>query len=338
MRILTRADGSTLRGFGHISKQITLTKKLESLGHEVYFITQKEKAAGDVLSKNGIRYAFYEGEPCSNIDIYAESFKPDVIVLDILNTNTGYIHELNKHHAKLVTFDNTDSSAFLCDLIFNIMYCHDRELKKKYDSSSLYEGYKYIIMDECFKHVKEIAHIETQRVLLTQGGADTTNKTPLLMECLIFAGHAIGIDFDVDVVIGPAFNIDNIAKIEEIAAQKCMFHLHYRPNGLVCLISDCDMVVTAGGTTMWEVAACKRPMYVFINEVFEDETAQIIKSLGFALYDGNLPSRESVQNSLRQLTYNREQRSRMVDAMKRYDIASGLDRVVNKMYEHGVLV
>lgn len=337
MKILVRADGGFERGMGHISKQITLSDRFIEDNHEILFVVNKNSAVKRVLEQQVFPRMTIEGDSLSNIDRIIENFEPELIVLDILNTTSEYVRWLKKHAVKIVTFDNTDVSAFDCDVIFNIMYYHDAKVKALYKHKSLYEGYEYIIVRKEYFNISPLKRNKVNRILLTQGGSDTTNQTPVLMRCLHSLKNHTGIFIDVDVVIGPAFSRDNIAMIAEIVEQEEIFHLHCSPDGLADLVECCDVVITAGGTTMWEMAAAERPMYVYINEAFEDETARVVKSLGFALYDGYLPSIETVKDALTGLITEQSLRESIVQNMQKYDIARGIERVVNKMYEHGVL-
>lgn len=338
MNILVRADGSFKRGMGHISKQTTLCRKLRELGHEILFITPKNEATYGILRENGFLFKEMHGDALTNINEFIDEFSPDVIILDILDTTSEYIHGLRKYGAKIVTFDNVDVSAFECDLIFNVMYYHSPEIKKGINHSALYEGYRYIIMDEIYKGVPSLNNHEVRRILLTQGGADTANKTCVLLESLLSVRKLTPIPFSIDMVVGPAFDAENVKNIEKLAAENDMIHIHYNAKGLAKLLALCNMAVTAGGTTMWEVASCKRPFYILINEAFEDETARLISSLGFGLYDGVSPSRERVESSLARLITDVSLRMEMIDKMEQYALSRGVDRIIEKMREHQVLV
>ncbi len=324
MKILIRADGSNYRGMGHISKQISLYKKLRSFGHELLFITMYDKNTINILNKYDINYVSFEGSKFYNISKFIDSFIPDIIVLDILDTTQEYIKKLKKYDIKIITFDNTDESAFMCDAIFNIMYYHSDNLKGKYrDYSHLYEGYKYIIMDKIYNTSQKSINNIVNNILLTQGGADTTEKIPFLLKLLIQINKKININ----IVIGPAFSKNNIQCIENIAKNNNNIYLYYKPNGLFELIKKSDLVITAGGTTMWEIAALKIPMYIYINEEFEDETANLIKGLGFAIYDGFEPSENDILISLKEMISNYEIREQLHNKMKSYDISNGINRV-----------
>jgi len=338
MRILVRADGSYERGLGHISKQITLCNKLKKSGNEILFVTRRNEVAANLLSQAGIDHIQIDGEVLANIDEIITSYRPELVVLDILDTSADYVRGLKKHNNRIVTFDNTDASALDCDAVFNVMYYHKKEAGELLKEAAVYEGYKYIIIDEAYSSVDESKNDNVQRILLTQGGADTGNRTPFLMETLVMLREDTKLPFDVDVVVGPAFDRDNTSRIEEIAFGHHMFHVQREPDSLARLIERCDIAITAGGTTMWEIAACRRPMYVFINEAFEDETARLISSLGFALYDGYLPGRDRVNNSLKKLVQSPAVRREFVQNMKKYDIGNGLNRVIEGIYKHGVSI
>ncbi len=337
MKVLIRADGSFERGLGHISKQMTLAKELKRLNHEVMFVTRKNGTVAKLLSRNDLIFMQIDGDTLASIDESIESFKPDLLILDIMKTSIEYIRSLKKHNIKIVTFDNTDVSAYDCDMIFNVMYYHPDDIKRQMMHHALYEGFKYVIIAESYQFVEASVNREVERILLTQGGADTTNKTPFLMDALYCLRSEIGKRFVVDVVIGPAFKEEAIEEIEHIASQKPVFRMHRNPGNLADLIGRCDIAITAGGTTMWEIATCKRPMYIMINEAFEDETAQLIRLLGFALYDGYLPERKTVKNSLGKLITDGKLRKEMIRQMSEYDIGNGMNRIIDEMYERGVL-
>lgn len=338
MRILIRADGSHKRGLGHIAKQILLYNKLKSLKHDVLFLTRQNKIVTSILAKHKVRFDEFSGPPLYYPYGHLKSYKPDVVILDILQTSSPYIERLKHHRVnKIVTFDNTDISAFSCDLIFNVMYYHDKEIKKGMDTSILYEGYSYILMSEAYKNVGHLCRPQAKKILLTQGGADTTAKTTILMKLLADIYRSKRHDFEVDVVLGPAFLKNNIKSIQDLGAKDKIFNLHRCPEGLADLMSVCDTVITAGGTTSWEAAACKRPMYIMANEAFEDETAGLHRKLGLALYDGWSPGETTIKESLLNLIFNSDLRHGMTSAMARYDMVNGLTRVIDKLYDHRVL-
>lgn len=337
MQVIIRADGGFERGMGHISKQITFAKRLQALGHKTLFVTKINEATHKTLSESELNFIEISTDSLLTIPKVTTDFKPDLIILDILNTTSEYIVDLKKLEAKTVTFDNTDISAFECDLIFNIMYYHSPEIKKSVKHTALYEGYQYVILDDCYREIPNLNSDKVHRILLTQGGADTSNKTCFLIETLLRIRKMSAIPFKIDVVIGPAFEKSNITSIEKIASSTEVISIHRSPKGLAALISACDMAITAGGTTMWEISACKRPFYVLINEIAEDETARIVSSLGFGLYDGSSPSRECVEASLKKLILDAALRDSLAQKMKKYDLSKGIERILERMYEHKVI-
>lgn len=326
MNIVIRADGSNYRGMGHISKQISLYKKLRSFGHELLFITMYDENTINILNKHDINYVSFEGSKFYNISKFIDSFIPDIIVLDILDTSVDYINSLKICSSKIITFDNTDESSFMCDMIFNVMYYHNTQLKKKYENfNMLYEGHKYIIMDEKYNSASYLVNNDVRNILLTQGGADTSEKIPFLLNILLSLKN----EFNIEIIIGPAFSKDNVSKIENIAKENTNVNLNYKPNGLFELIKKSDLVITAGGTTMWEIAALKTPMYIYINEEFEDETATIIKELRFAYYNGFNPNECDVLNNLKEIILNFDIRNQLHNNMKKYNVANGINMVTD---------
>jgi spore coat polysaccharide biosynthesis predicted glycosyltransferase SpsG len=334
MKILIRADASNARGMGHISKQITLYNRLRLLGHEILFVTKKNKHSLKILELNSINYICFDGDKFFDLGGILNSFKARIILLDILNTTCKYIEGIKNYKIKIVTFDNSDESSFMCDIIFNIMYYHKLDVKKKYNNLTyLYEGYKYIIIDDAYHkiHKNNFIDQEVTNILLTQGGADTLEKVPLLLNILLSMYDPE--TFNINVVVGRAFSNANILKINNIASKNENIILHNSPDGIAELINNSDLVITAGGTTMWEIASLNIPMYIYINEEFEDETASIVEKLGFAIYQGIKPADNVVASCLKELIKNYKTRKYLHNNMKKSNLSEGLNSVV-EIIEH----
>lgn len=328
MNILIRADGSHLRGMGHLSKMATLSRLLEREGHKVYFLCQEDETAKNFLQQRGVPATFFKSNESDATVAHIHQYGIDLVILDILNTSGEYVSALKTTGVYLVTFDNTDASAFMCDLIFNVMYYHAPEDIPTNSQDTLFEGPMYVIMEPGFqKTLTPQPQDSVSTILITQGGADTTGRTEFLIRC---AKQAIGKRMtELHVVIGPAFDPKNIETIESLASRLPGIILHYRPLGLQPLIDRASMVISAGGTTMWEVCARNRPLYVYTNEPFEEETATVLKKQGLCLYDGHNAPMEQVAASLHTLIEQATIRKQLIDRTVELDIGSGSNRVLS---------
>jgi spore coat polysaccharide biosynthesis predicted glycosyltransferase SpsG len=123
-------------------------------------------------------------------------------------------------------------------------------------------GPDYILLREQFR---EVARKESDwqspptQVLITMGGSDVSNTTPIAMEAFDnFSGN-------VDVVIGPGFS--NIEEIKRAAdSLPTCFNLLYSPDNMAELMQQADVAVSAVGGTVFELLATRTP-FVGIPQV-----------------------------------------------------------------------
>lgn len=327
-KILIRADGGFIRGMGHVSKQLTFAKILKELGHKVIFVSQYNEIVKDKIEKENFLVYLIPNYKLYDITYLIEQHKIDLVILDILETTNEFINNLKEIGVKVVSFDNTDISAKECSVTFNIMY----QNKILNNQQNVLSGFHYVIMDPQYKNISPKKNFEN-KILLTQGGSDTSGAMPFLIETLKEIQNEINIS--VDVVVGSAFSKDNIKAIEETIGMG--FTLHYEPKGLKDLIVQNDIIITAGGTTMWEICACKRAMYIYINEDFEAETAEEIRRLGMGVFDALKPPKVKVKKNIMNLMINKESRDELIRRMDLLDIAEGTERVVAALNDRDLI-
>jgi len=98
------------------------------------------------------------------------------------------------------------------------------------------------------------------RILVTCGGSDPTE---LSLVCLNALGHFSG---NIDLVVGPLFSEDLVAKLQIAASKTRNLQLHFRPATLAPLLCNTSLVVGRPGLIRYEAAALGR------NSVFLSET------------------------------------------------------------------
>jgi spore coat polysaccharide biosynthesis protein SpsF len=128
------------------------------------------------------------------------------------------------------------------------------------DSASLALGPAYFMLDRAYapylEAPKEIRK-DARRILITAGGSDPTNLSPLALDALNDLDHQ---QLELRVVIGPAFTQETRAEIERLGrASQHSVELLDAPAELAEPIAWCDLAVATSGLTKYNLAAMGAP-------------------------------------------------------------------------------
>ena len=91
-----------------------------------------------------------------------------------------------------------------------------------------------------------------------------------------------------EVIVGPLFEEDYVKELEAMADQNAAITLHYNPDNMAGIMKKCDLAVSAGGTTLYELCAIGVPTVVY---TMADNQVQFVKEFdeaGAAKYAGDV--------------------------------------------------
>lgn len=165
---------------------------------------------------------------------------------------------------------------------------------------------------------------EVRKVLLTMGGSDPAGLTLKVLETL---GDLLA-RFEATVVLGPLFAHE--AQARELASPYASVRVVKAPPDFADLMAGADLVLSAGGRTLYELAALGRPVVVLPTIEHEDAAGRaMVHSARFACVglwkDGLTPTlvREAVECML-----PRERRLETWEAGRALVDGKGLQRIV----------
>ena len=137
----------------------------------------------------------------------------------------------------------------------------------------LYLGAKYAPLRNEFADIKRIVKREVVDVLITTGGTDQYGVAFELLRVLKEEGIFSGLRFHF--VIGSIY--ENVEEYEALASQCSNVLLHKGLQSMSRLMLECDVAVSAGGTTLLELCACGTPAIVFsVSENQKEWVRQMI--------------------------------------------------------------
>lgn len=262
-KIVFRTDGGKKIGLGHIMRCIALAKEFRSREYEILFIVNKDDTVKSLLLHHSFRYIeIIENEyETSELSLILKTENAKVIILDTFRANQEYTAQLREciPHSFIVLLDNLREGKGACNLLINgSVYAKDFYNEYLNDKSYLL-GAKYSILREEYrtnnrKNIKD----NVEKILITMGGTDVNHLTPKIIKLL---NHVSA--YEIQVLVGKGF--DNRKEIELASNNDSRVKLIVDETNIKPYIEDSDFVISAGGTTIYELAATGTPSIIFLQ-------------------------------------------------------------------------
>ena len=289
--ILFRADGNNIVGTGHIMRCLSIADAFRRRGENSVFVIADDFAKEMIVSRGyetvtlGTRYDSLEDE----IEIMRSLIhgrNPSYVILDTYFVTKEYMNALDPI-CKLVYIDDLAVFPYPCSVLVNYnAYGPDLDYEGLYGRSSTkkprqYLGVGYAPLREDFRDVE--AHAQPERVLnvlVSTGGADPKHIAVKMIRALLDSG----IKYKYHFLVGSMNeDVDEISALSENSPD---IILHRNVRDMKALLMECDIAVSAAGSTLYELCACGVPTitYVFAdNQIMGAEAFQkldLMKSIG----------------------------------------------------------
>ncbi len=304
MKVVIRVDASYQIGTGHVMRCLTLAKALTAQGREVSFICRAHAghlidwiqqkgfkvhglpAVSDILPPKEGALAHYEwlgatplhdAQACRKV---LEDFQPDWLIVDHYAIDEQWELALQDTYHHLMVLDDLADRNHVCDLLLDQTYGRSPEsyrgrLPKK---GRLLLGTSYALLRDEFVQwrLRSLARRHTpvfKKLLITLGGMDHHNITGQLLKAL--SGISFPSDLEVTVIMGanaPHLSLIQ-AQVQTMSPKTCV---KVGVENMAELMTESDLVISAAGSTVWEVACLGVPLVLL--KLAENQT-EIRKAL-----------------------------------------------------------
>ncbi|MCI8409817.1 MAG: UDP-2,4-diacetamido-2,4,6-trideoxy-beta-L-altropyranose hydrolase [Lachnospiraceae bacterium] len=351
-RITFITHGSKQLGMGHVMRCCSLAETFRQSGWEVFFIS-KFYLGGNFIKQKGFSVEILEKEEpqerCEEFQFGEEKElepdmawmspflleqNPDVIFLDSYNVNSNFFKKLKSFTKCLVYLDDLAAWDYQVDIILNPNVDAEEKGYTHFHNQKKYLlGSKYNLLREEFSNLpKREAKKEIENILITTGAADPKNMTRVFLElCQSVCPKAV-----CHLIIGNAFQ-----RQEEWKKEKSHnVRIYQSPKAMSEIMLQCDIAISAGGSTLYELAACGIPTLAFL---YSENQRGVVEYLSQKEYLSNIGDckgfSERDTNTLEHFT---TQWSKMVSQEKRQMImkkqqnlfdGAGTQRVVKEIEE-----
>lgn len=340
MKVLIRADASKEIGIGHIMRTFAMAQFFVDMGTEVtYLCFEIPEQLEMLLERENIELIrFYKGVIGSTQDAEltadaAHVLKVDWVIADSYRFNHIYQKTLKAQGLKLMIIDDYGHvDYYSADIVLNSGVNPDKALYfNKDDYTQLLLGPKYIPLrreflkpSRCSKEISPTGN----KVLVTMGGSDPHLITLKVVESLIEMDN----ELQITVVTGPLYSYTELFTTAKNDRRFLMLH---DANEIAALMSWADIGISAGGTTLAEMAYMGLPSIII--KTAENQYASKFYDIKFgtSLYLGDAEniSNNQVYNSVMSLHNNELKRKKMSENGMRLVDGTGSERIYETLFK-----
>jgi UDP-2,4-diacetamido-2,4,6-trideoxy-beta-L-altropyranose hydrolase len=306
--IAFRADASASIGAGHLSRCVTLATSLKHRGCRITFICahgspavfprvleiadtviELTHAAGDASAWLSVSPAVDAAATIAAFDDVAI----DWLVVDHYGIDREWEQLVRTHVGHLMVIDDLADRAHDCDVLLDQNLYPNRETRYSGlvpPSCLCFLGPMYALLRDEFTatspHVRDRG---VSRLLLAFGGSDGANATSLAIDGVLQLDRD---GLEVDIVIGQAH------PFREQIATNCNVQgmtLHVQSSEMARLISQADLAVGAGGSSIWERSILGLPTLTIITAENQRASAYHLDAIGVSPVIGELATTTSDQ-------------------------------------------
>jgi UDP-2,4-diacetamido-2,4,6-trideoxy-beta-L-altropyranose hydrolase len=329
--VYLRADGSSTIGTGHLFRALALGKELLRKGYEVKVFSRNFDS--DFL-QNFINKFGQENLPFTSIRDENEfiksihKFPPSLLFLDL---REGPVYEdlvgpLSNHDKmpKIVFLDWFYPTRIPFDLCIQPFFRRETEKNDK-----ILAGPQYFIFSEEMRAAAEryarVSSAEVTKILITMGGSDPCDSTPLIIDSLCPAYDKV----QFTAILGPGFA--SKPRFSELKHKYKNLVTIDSPTKMAPYYADSDIAITSGGLTKYETALFGLPSLILGQTLQEEEFCREFESLGTSRYFSSAQDFDgkSLVLAVGELAENFEQRKTMSEKGRSLVDTHGAQRIIS---------
>lgn len=248
-------------GLGHLQRCLSLAMALhQQRVNPVFFIGTN--AAADRIRHFNFPFRITEKEqPGENGDLEetlrgAREHGCQTMVVDSYQVDSQYLGSLRAAGLAVIAIDDLAREAFPCQMVVNgSVHAGQMPYRSSSGDTRFLLGPQYALLSrEFWEPSRRVLSRQVQNLLVTVGGTDSHGLMPRLLKWL----DKVRGDFKTTAVLGPFFK--NHREIAQVA-RECRHPVQIveAPERMCDLMREADLAISAGGQTLYELAAVGTP-------------------------------------------------------------------------------
>lgn len=290
--IFFRADANDIIGMGHIMRCLSIADAFSGINQKCVFVVSKSTAV-DIIKTRGYEVIVLDSDYNENDNELfillplLQKYLPHMIIVDSYFVSDEYLIKL-KSLLFTVYIDDLALSSYPVNCLVNYnIYGPEIDYRGLYKFSDIVPhfllGTRYVPLRSEFENVEERKqHKVVKNILISTGGADQIHLALNLLDFI--SKRNDGIIYHI--LVGKLNN--DFEKILRISSEIDNVIIHYNIKNMKELITSSDIVVSASGSTMYEICRCGVPMIIYSladNQLLGNES---FKNKGIAISCGDL--------------------------------------------------
>lgn len=334
--LVIRADGNARMGTGHVMRMLALAQAYRRRGGRVVFLAADiPDALVRVLEGHQVAVNRVPAAPGSEDDArlaarQAAEEEAGWVVLDGYHFGPDYQAWLQSRGFKVLVMDDMAHLPSYHGHIIVNQNLHAPLCRYPVNNGTrLLLGPDYVLLREEFRRrraQRRAVGLEARRVLVTMGGGDSGNFTATVIRALKKSRLAL----EITAVVGPA-NPHRSAL--QALANGTGTRIITSPPSMADLMAWADLAISAGGSTVWELAFMGLPALLVTTAGNQAGIVDACARTGMAVNLGD-PARldeEDILQVVEQLIRSPVMRRRMAAAGAQLVDGGGCDRIIDAM-------
>ena len=319
-RIVFNVIGSLEIGMGHIYHSLALAHEISD--HEIIFVChEKYEIAVDKIASMD-----YKVISTKNILNSILGLKPNLVINDMLNTDSKYIQSLKKNGIKVVNFEDLGSGSQYADLVFNELYD-----EPQLQGDNYLWGYRYLALrDEFYNATPHQFNEEVNSVLITFGGTDQNNLTLLTLQSILPLCEKRNIKIYIVCGGGYLFKDELESYLETELYKNIEFT--YASGVISQIMEKTQIAISSNGRTVYELADMNIPSIIISHHQREATHSFASLEKGFinlGVMDNNITNK--IEKNFLKLIEDRDYRELLYMNIKRYSFRKNKEKVIKKI-------
>ncbi len=278
-KIVIITEGGKGIGFGHLSRCFSLYHALREKGEAPIFIINDDLAALSFLASLGVKKIQTRAR-AESLD-GAPGLKGDVAVVDSYHLPLSAYQELAARFDLLVSIDDENRLPYPPGMVVNgALYAEELPYPSRPGVRLLLGPAYFMLRPEYMGISQREVRQEVRDILITVGGVDWCHLTQRLIK---IAGEMPGVTLHVLTTDG----FDGLEGIRRTVGEvPADVHFYHNRRNLVEVMRQCDIALSAGGQTTYELAACGTPAIGVCTAQNQLKNLLAWEKAGFLLFAG----------------------------------------------------
>lgn len=298
-KIFIRVDGNSSIGTGHVMRCLAIADQIQSYDYEAIFITADETVI-EMIQDRGFKCICINStwndleQEVDKVCSLIKERKIKLLLIDSYFVTEDYLKKI-KACTKVFYIDDLNVMTYPVNSLINYnVYGEDLGYDKNaYDN--LYLGPLYTPLRNEFISNPKRSFKGIKSILITSGGTDEYNAIGAILSSLLENEDFSSLTLYC--VLG-VFN-KNIDVLKKQYENNHNIHFLVNISNISFYMKTCDIAITAGGSTCYELCACGIPSIVYVIADNQFGVARAFSQKGIIPYVGDI--REDIKLCMRNM-------------------------------------